>query len=233
MPKSAWELEHERLLHEDWPELSRFRQANAALPAPARGEHRVVFLGDSITQGWRETVTPQGPEMGAFFKGKPYINRGISGQTTPQMLLRFRDDVINLKPEAVVLMAGTNDIAGNTGEISLEGIEENIASMCELARAHNIRVLLVSVLPVGEYPWRTGREPATKIVALNGWLRGYAAANGFRYADLHTAMAAPDLSMRKDLSEDGVHPNAKGYAMMENLLQPAIDKVLYRAPVKP
>lgn len=227
-PKSEWEIEHERLLHEDWPELSRFRAANSALPEPAAGEQRVVFLGDSITQGWRETLNPQGPEMGAFFKGKPYINRGISGQTTGQMLLRFHDDVLALHPAAVVILAGTNDLAGNTGEISLEGIENNIATMCELAHLHGIRVLLVSVLPVGDYPWRKGREPSVKIVALNGWLQGYAHENGYAYADAHTPMAAPDLSMKKDLSEDGVHPNAKGYTLMEKLLQTAIDQVLMK-----
>ncbi|MDR3762967.1 MAG: SGNH/GDSL hydrolase family protein [Acidobacteriota bacterium] len=227
-PKSSWEVEHERLLHEDWPELGRFRAANAALPAPAASERRVVFMGDSITEGWRYTIDPNGPEFGAFFKGKPYLNRGISGQTTGQMLLRFHDDVIALNPAAVVILAGTNDLAGNTGEIPLEDIESNIATMCELAHLHGIRVLLVSVLPAGDYPWRPGREPAAKIVALNGWLLGYAHSNGYAFADVHTSMAAPDLSLKKEFSEDGVHPNSQGYALMEKLLQTAIDQVLAR-----
>jgi lysophospholipase L1-like esterase len=191
------------MLHEDWAELSRYRMANAVLPAPAAGERRVVFMGDSITEGWRNTAKPPAPEMGAFFIGKPYINRGISGQTTPQMLVRFRDDVIALKPAAVVLLAGTNDLAGNTGEMTLAAIEENIATMSELARLHGIRVVLISVLPVAEYGWNPGRQPAPKIVALNARLREYARNN-----------------------EDGVHPNRAGYELMARLLQPAIDEAL-------
>lgn len=224
--KSAWEIEHERQLHEDWAQFERYRAANAKVAPPAADEQRVVFLGDSITDAWRETLKPEGPDMGAFFKGKPYYNRGISGQTTSQMLVRFRADVIDLKPKAVVILAGTNDLAGNTGEISVEGIAANLATISELAHAHGIRVVLVSVLPVGDYPWRRGRQPAPKIAALNKWLAEYAKANGHIYVDLHTPTANPDGSMRKEFSEDGVHPNHEGYALMERVLQPAVDQAL-------
>ena len=226
VPQSAWEVEHERLLHNDWAELGRFRLANAKVAAPAPGERRVVFMGDSITEGWRGTVQPQGPEMGAFFAGRPYLNRGISGQTTPQMLVRFRQDVIALQPKAVVLLAGTNDIAGNTGEVTLEAIEGNLATMAELARAHHIRVVLVSVLPAAEYGWRPGRQPAPKIVELNRWLGEYAAANGHLYVDLHMAMSTPEGGMKRELSEDGVHPNHAGYELMERLLRPAVERAV-------
>jgi len=223
-PQSAWEVERERMLHNDWAELGRFRLANAKVMAPAPGERRVVFMGDSITEGWRGTVQPEGPEMGAFFAGRAYLNRGISGQTTAQMLVRFREDVIALQPKAVVLLAGTNDIAGNTGEVTLEAIEGNLATMAELARAHHIRVVLVSVLPAAEYGWRPGRQPAPKILALNRWLKDYADANGYIYVDLHTAMATPEGGMRHELSEDGVHPNHAGYELMERLLRPVVER---------
>jgi lysophospholipase L1-like esterase len=226
VPQSAWEVEHERLLHSDWAELGRFRQANAKVTAPAPGERRVVFMGDSITEGWRGTIKPEGPEMGAFFAGRPYLNRGISGQTTAQMLVRFRQDVIALQPKVVVLLAGTNDIAGNTGEVTLEAIEGNLSTMAELAEAHHIRVLLVSVLPAAEYGWRPGRQPAPKILALNRWLGEYAAAHGLTYVDLHTAMSTPEGAMRRELSADGVHPNHVGYALMERLLRPALERAV-------
>jgi lysophospholipase L1-like esterase len=225
-PQSAWEVEHERLLHTDWAELGHFRQSNAKLSAPAPGERRVVFMGDSITEGWRATARPVGPEMGAFFAGRPYLNRGISGQTTAQMLVRFRPDVIALQPRAVVLLAGTNDIAGNTGEVTLETIEANLSTMAELARAHHIRVVLVSVLPAAEYGWRPGRQPAPKILALNRWLGEYAAAHGYLYVDLHTAMSTPEGAMRRELSGDGVHPNHVGYALMERLLRPVVERAV-------
>src|SRR6188472_941703 len=152
---------------QDWAALGRYAKANAELPAPAAGEQRVVFMGNSITQAWA-------PSFPTMFPGKPYVDRGISGQTTPQMLVRFRQDVIALKPRVVVILAGTNDIAGNTGPSTLEMIEDNIASMSELAQANGIRVVLCSVLPVFDYPWKPGLEPAPKIVALNTWIRTYA-----------------------------------------------------------
>jgi len=221
---SAWEVERERLLLTDWPELARFRAANAALSAPAPGAPRVVLMGDSITEGWRGA--PNGPETGAFFPGKLYVNRGISGQTTPQMLLRFRQDVIALRPAVVVLLAGTNDIAGNTGETTLEAIEDNFATMCELARLHGIRVVLASVLPAADYPWRPGLRPAPKIAALNHWLRAYAAANHHIYLDYFTPMSTPAGALRPELTADGVHPNHAGYELMAPLLQQSIDAAL-------
>lgn len=225
-PQSAWEIERERLLHEDWADLGHFRRANLSLSSPAANERRVVLMGDSITEGWRGTLQPEGPEMGAFFPGKPYINRGISGQTTPQMLVRFRQDVINLHPAVVVILAGTNDLAGNTGDTTLEAIEDNFADMCELARVHGIRVVLTSVLPTVEYPWRPDLQPAPRIAALNQWLRTYAATQHHIYLDLYSPMATPEGAMRPDLTPDGVHPNRAGYEVMAQLLQPAIDQAL-------
>src|ERR1700755_264213 len=148
----------------DWPALGRYRQANAQLSPPEAGENRVVFMGNSITEGWA-------PLFADEFPGKPYIGRGISGQTTPQMVLRFRQDVIALQPKVVVILGGTNDIAGNTGPSTLEMIEDNLMSMTEIARANGIRVVLSSVLPVFDYPWKRGLEPAQKIVALNAWMK--------------------------------------------------------------
>jgi lysophospholipase L1-like esterase len=205
----------------DWPALQRYRKANAELPPPAKGEQRVVFMGNSITEGWA-------PLFATMFPGKPYIGRGISGQTTPQMLLRFRQDVIALKPAVVVILAGTNDIAGNTGPSTLEMIEDNIASMSELAQANGIRVVLCSVLPVFDYPWKPGLEPAPKIVALNAWIRTYAASHHAEYADFHTAMADERQGLPKRLAADGVHPNADGYAMMGPIVVAAIEKSLSR-----
>jgi len=172
-----------------------------------------VFYGDSITQGW---------DLAKSFPGKPYVNRGISGQTTPQMLVRFRQDVIALKPQVVVILAGTNDIAQNTGPETLEQIEDNFASMAELARANNIRVVLSSITPVYDYPWRAGMEPVEKIRALNDWLRSYAAAHGDMYLDYFSAMQDARHGLPPALSPDGVHPNAAGYAVMAPLAEKAI-----------
>ncbi|MEA3246318.1 MAG: SGNH/GDSL hydrolase family protein [Gemmatimonadota bacterium] len=206
----------------DWASLARYRDANAALGAPEPGERRVVFYGNSITDAWAKWF----PEM---FPGKPYVGRGISGQTTPQMLVRFRQDVIALAPAAVVILAGTNDIAGNTGPSTLEMIEDNIASMCELARANGIRVVLASVLPAWDYPWKRGLEPAPKIIALNGWMRQYAASHGHVYLDYHSAMADARGGMREGISTDGVHPNEAGYRLMAPLAEAAIAEAL-RSP---
>src|SRR5205814_4978202 len=162
---------------------------------------RVVFIGNSITDGWAKYFPTE-------FPGKPYVGRGIGGQTTPQMLVRFRQDVIALRPRVVVILAGTNDIAGNTGPSTLEMIEDNLASMAELARANGIRVVLASVLPVFDYPWRRGLEPAPKIVALNAWIKAYAERVGATYVDFHGAMADERNGMKSGLSSDGVHPNA-------------------------
>lgn len=178
-------------------------------------------MGNSITEGWAASFSK-------LFPGKPYIGRGISGQTTPQMLVRFRQDVIALKPKVVVILGGTNDIAGNTGPSTLEMIEDNLASMTEVAQANRIRVVLVSVLPVFDYPWRRGLEPAPKIVALNAWLKQYAAKAGAVYLDLHGAMKDARDGMKPELASDGVHPNATGFALMSPLTEQAIAEALRR-----
>jgi lysophospholipase L1-like esterase len=205
----------------DWPQLAKYRAANAALRAPAANENRVVFIGNSITEGWA-------PHFDSLFPGKPYIGRGIGGQTTPQMLVRFRQDVIALKPKVVVILGGTNDIAGNTGPSTIEMIEDNLASMTELAKANGIRVVLVSVLPVADYPWRRGLDPAPKIIALNSWMKQYAARAGEIYLDLHTPMADEHGGMKPGIATDGVHPNTAGYALMSPLTERAIEAALNR-----
>jgi lysophospholipase L1-like esterase len=205
----------------EFANLARYQADNARIGAPARNEQRVVFMGNSITEGWV-------PYFPAMFPGKPYVGRGISGQTTPQMLLRFRQDVIALKPAAVVLLAGTNDIAGNTGPSTLAMIEDNIASMAELAAANNIRVVLCSVLPVFDYRWKPGLEPAPKIVALNTWIRQYAASHRHTYVDYHTPMADARQGLRAEYGSDGVHPNEAGYRVMAPLVEAGIRKALSR-----
>ena len=204
---------------QDWPNLTKFKEANDKLGAPAKDEKRVVFMGNSITEGWKDHQ----PE---FFSNKSFINRGIGGQTTPQMLIRFRQDVVNLKPRAVVILAGTNDIAGNTGPSSLEMIYDNIVSMAEVARANGIEAIISSVLPAFDYPWRPGLDPATKIPALNKMLSGYAAQKGLIYLDYFSAMTDGNNGLRKELTYDGVHPNRAGYEVMAPLAQKAIDKAL-------
>jgi lysophospholipase L1-like esterase len=206
-------------LHNDWANLQRYREANAKLSPPVKNENRVVFLGNSITAGWA-------PYFATMFPGKPYIGRGIGGQTTPQMLVRFRQDVIDLKPTVVVILAGTNDIAGNTGPSTIEMIEDNLASMAELAKANGIRVVLSSVLPVYDYPWKPGLEPAPKIIALNKWMKEYAREHGAVYLDYHSAMADSRGGMRSELANDGVHPNEAGYRIMAPLVEEAIQKAL-------
>src|ERR1700679_218440 len=199
---------------EDCAQLRRSRAADEALPATELGS--VVFYGDSITDFWVR-------DGGKFFPGKPYVNRGISGQTTPQMLVRFRQDVVALHPEAVVILAGTNDIAGNTGPSTQEMIEDNFKSMTEIAKANGIRVILASVTPAAKYPWRPEiADPAGKIEALNAWIKSYCAQEKLTYLDYWTAMAGPDGGMKPGISLDGVHPNAAGYAMMEPLAEAAI-----------
>jgi acyl-CoA thioesterase-1 len=199
----------------DWPALARYRTANAALGVPAAGEDRIVFMGDSITQSWGAIST-------APARHRTFVNRGISGQTTPQMLLRFRQDVIDLKPRVVVILAGTNDIAGNTGPATPAMIEGNLASMAELARAHGITVVLCSLLPASRYPWNLALRPGENIAALNGWIRDFARRNGFVYLDYYSSMHDGKLGLRRAYSEDGVHPNAAGYAVMLVLAERAI-----------
>lgn len=212
----------------DWANLARYRQANAALAPPAADEKRVVFMGDSITDMWAL------PRFGRFFPGKPYIDRGISGQTTPQMLIRFRPDVIALRPKAVVILAGTNDIAGNTGPMTVEEIENNLASMAELAKAGGVRVVLAAVLPVfdggrteeGKPLVMTDRRPPEKIVALNAWIKKYAGETGAVYLDYFAAMVDDHGFLKKTLSDDGLHPNTAGYAVMAPLAEKAIAEAL-------
>ncbi len=206
-------------LKTDWPYLERYRAENAKLAPPEPGENRVVFMGNSITEGWAKY-------FGTMFANKPYVNRGIGGQTTPQMLVRFRQDVIALRPAVVVILAGTNDIAGNTGPSTPEMIEDNLASMAELAKANGIQVVLSSILPVFDYPWRPGLQPAPKIVAINAWMKRYAATHGAVYLDYHSAMADERRGMKADLATDGVHPNEAGYRLMAPLAEQAIGEAL-------
>ncbi|MDB4916177.1 MAG: hypothetical protein JWM95_3821 [Gemmatimonadetes bacterium] len=212
-------------LRNDWANLKRYQPANASLGAPARGENRVVFYGNSITDSWA-------PYFPAMFPGKPYVGRGISGQTTPQMVVRFHQDVVALAPKVVVILAGTNDIAGNTGPSTLEMIEDNLTAMTEIARAHNIRVVLSSVLPVFDYPWKPGLEPAPRIVALNAWMKRYAQDVGETYLDYHSAMVDARGGLPPTTSRDGVHPNDAGYRIMAPLVEAAIAQALVkqRAP---
>lgn len=220
-PAAQRKMTEEERLRNDWANLARYRDENAALGAPRAGEARVVFMGNSITEGWA-------PLFATLFPGKPYVGRGISGQTTPQMLVRFRQDVVALKPAVVVILAGTNDIAGNTGPSTLAMIEDNLASMTEIAQANGIRVVLSSVLPVWDYPWKPGLQPAPKIVALNEWMKRYAASRGAVYLDYHTPMADARQGMKADLAYDGVHPNEAGYRVMAGLVEPAIREALRR-----
>ena len=217
---SSWQKAHEEQMKNDWPWLGRFKGADLALAPPAANENRVVFMGDSITQGWH-IEGPQGS-----FPGKPYINRGISGQTTPQMLVRFRQDVIALRPKVVVILAGTNDIAGNTGPMTIEETEGNLASMAELAAANGIRVVLCSVTPAFDYPWHPGLTQAPKILAINAWMKAYAVQKGFVYVDFHSAMKDERNGLPPTLSYDGVHPLPAGYAVMAPLAEAGIDKAL-------
>lgn len=207
------------LVAQDWANLNRFKEENLKIGLPKENEDRVVFMGNSITEGWIREV----PE---FFAGRPYINRGISGQTTPQMLIRFRQDVIKLQPKVVVILAGTNDIAGNTGPSTLEMIEDNLYSMTELAQIHNIQVVLCSVLPAVDYPWRPGLNPAPKIMELNRRIKEYAHNHHVIYCDYFSAMADENNGLPKKLSEDGVHPNKEGYALMAPLVESAISEAL-------
>jgi enterochelin esterase family protein len=211
--------DYEYKTRNDWANFSEFAEDNQKLGPPAKGEKRVVFMGNSITIGWIGAC----PE---FFDGKSYIDRGISGQTTPQMLIRFRPDVINLKPAAVVILAGINDIAGNTGPSTLEMIEDNLAGMAEMAKANGIKVILCSVLPAYDFPWRPGMEPADKVVQLNNWIKSYAAANNYIYVDYYSKMVDERKGLKAEYTYDGVHPNKAGYQVMQPIIEEAIKKAL-------
>jgi lysophospholipase L1-like esterase len=206
---------------DDFGQLARYRDANAALKSPAPDENRVVFFGDSITDIWK---------LEDYFPGKPYLNRGIGGQTTPQMLVRFRQDVIDLHPKVVVILAGTNDIAGNTGPMRLEDIEANYISIAELARANRIAVVFSSVLPVHNYTPKSqdffAQRSPEKILALNHWLQDYCAANGLVYLDYFSPMVDDKGMLKRDVAEDGLHPNPAGYKIMAPLADAAIGKAL-------
>lgn len=216
-----WRKTRVSIYMNDFGELSRYRAANATLKAPAPGETRVVFFGDSITDLWK---------LEDSFPVKPYVNRGIGGQTTSQLLVRFRQDVIDLHPKAVVILAGTNDIAGNTGPISLDDIEANYATLAELARAHNIPVIYSSILPVHEYTAQAGdmftQRPPETIMSLNRWLKEYCGAHGCTYLDYFSAMIDEKGYLKTGLADDGLHPNAAGYKVMAPLAEAAIAKAL-------
>ncbi len=228
LPALKQQLERAENRLKDWPQINRYREDNMKLAPPAQDETRVVFMGDSITDLWDD----QG--YGGFFPGKLYVNRGISGQTTPQMLLRFRRDVIDLQPKAVVILAGTNDIAGNTGPATLQSIQNNLATMAELARLHNIRVVLASLLPVSDYERgkeggeviQTTRRPLAQIRALNEWIKQYAVQNGHTFLAYYSAMRDNKEMLKEELSDDGLHANAKGYAVMGPLAEQAIKAAL-------
>ena len=205
---------------QDWPNLNRYKDENAKVPVLSVKDHsRVVFMGNSITEGWIN----KRPE---FFNAKKYINRGISGQTTPQMLLRFRQDVIALKPSVVVILAGINDIAQNTGPYTIEATSGNIFSMCELAKQNGIKAIICSVLPAFDFPWKPGLEPAQKVIQLNNVLKAYAEQHKLLYVDYFSAMVNEQMGLKKELGTDGVHPNEAGYAIMEPILEKAISKAL-------
>ncbi|MFK7936750.1 MAG: SGNH/GDSL hydrolase family protein [Saprospiraceae bacterium] len=198
---------------QDWANLARFQADNDKLLAAGVDENRIVFMGNSITEGWLN-IRPE------FFKDKPFVNRGIGGQTTPQMLIRFRPDVVDLQPKAVVILAGINDIAGNTGPSTIKMIFDNLVSMTEIARANNIEVLLCSVVPAFDFPWRPGLEPAGKVVELNTLLKGYADEQaGVLYVDYFSAMVNDVNGLKDELGSDGVHPNEAGYLVMEPILE--------------
>ena len=214
-------LEAQRHLLSDWAGLIRYGSENTELPAPASRENRVVFLGDEITEFWGRGNTK-------FFPGKPYLNRGISGQSTPQMLVRFRQDVIMLKPKVVVILGGSNDLAGLTGPITQGMMAENVMSMVELAKANGIRVVLASLTPVCDcFTKQTGLRPQGKIIGINGWLKEYAAESGSVYLDYYSALA-DGRNFRKELTTDGVLPNDAGYAVMAPLADQAVSQALVR-----
>jgi len=204
---------------QDWANLNKYKKDNTSLLLVNTGQKRIVFMGDSITEFW-SVINP------GFFIGKPYINRGISGQTTPQMLIRFRADVIALKPAIVVILAGINDIAGNTGPSTAEMISDNIFSMAELAKTSQIKVILCSVLPAFDFPWATGLQPAEKVSNLNKMIEKYANANGHLYLNYYSAVVDERKGLKAVYSEDGVHPNKAGYEVLNLLAEKAIEKVL-------
>jgi len=211
-------LMSETTMAQDWPNLSRFQKENAQLGQPAKGEERIVFMGNSITEQWIN-LDPE------FFAKNKLINRGIGGQTTPQMLLRFRQDVIDLHPKAVIILAGINDIAGNTGPSTLKMIEDNFQSMAELAKVSGIHVILCSLLPSNKIPWRNNQDPSTQIDSLNQWLLHFAKTNSCVYVDYFSKLADSEKGLPEKYSKDGVHPTIEGYHVMEKIIIPYIEKI--------
>ena len=203
---------------QDWANLAKYETQNNQLPSKQSGEKRIVLLGDSITEFWSQ-IQPD------FFANTSYINRGISGQTTPQMLIRFRPDVLDLHPDVVVILAGVNDIAGNTGPTTNDAIFGNIISMVELAKANAIKVILCSVLPANNFYWRPNEKAAETIIQLNQLIQSYANQMHIPFVDYHTAMADTKKGLPKEFSDDGVHPNLKGYQTMQPLLEKAVQKL--------
>lgn len=214
---SAEDTELERV-RADWAQLEQYRDENHRLPAPSAARPRVIFLGDSLTQSWELA--------GLGLDEVELLNRGISGQTTPQMLVRFRQDVVDLKPAVVHILAGTNDLAGNTGPTTLKDIENNLSSMVEIAEANHIRIVLASVLPALDFPWRPGLQPAPRIVALNNWIRAYARRRNLVYADYYSALVDSQGGFKSELADDGVHPNRAGYAVMSPIAHESIRRTL-------
>ncbi len=226
-PTLSQQVAHMEDQLKDWAQLKRYQAENAALPPAGNPSDpataRVVFYGDSITDGWGRWA-----DTGTFFPGKPYIDRGISGQTTPQMLVRFQQDVVHLHPAAVLILAGTNDIAGNTGPSTPQMIEDNFTSMADIARASGIKVILASITPAYNYPWKPGIDPVPTIRELNAWLKDYCAKQGLTYLDYYSAMSDEKGAMKPGLAKDGVHPTAQGYAIMGPLAEAAIAKALQK-----
>jgi len=204
---------------QDWANLNKYKKQNSKLGPPKINGNRIVFMGNSITESWSELY----PE---YFSEKDYINRGIGGQTTPQMLIRFREDVIDLKPKIVVILAGTNDIAGNTGPATVKMITDNIISMAELARSNRIHVILSSILPTADYPWNPGLNPPEKIAAVNNIMKKYTERNSITYLDYYSSMVTSNKGLKKEYTYDGVHPNRSGYKLMSSLADKAISETL-------
>lgn len=199
--------------------LNKYKEENLSLGLPKQGENRIVFMGNSITEGWK-SLSPN------FFLDNNYVNRGIGGETSTQMLLRFRSDVINLKPSAVVILAGINDIAENQGPISIPDIARNIFFMSQLASENNIKVILCSVLPAYDFPWRPGLNPKDKVISLNDLIQKHAQENSFEYVDYFSSMVDERKGLIKEYGNDEVHPNLEGYKVMESIIQKSINKVL-------
>ena len=219
-PTAEQQLDKLQARFNDFAQLKRYAADDEKIGDPAPGTQRVVFYGDSLTDNW-------GRKFGKFFPGKPYVNRGISGQTSPQMLIRFQQDVIHLKPAAVVLLIGTNDLAQNTGPESMSAIEDNFRSIVALAKANHIRVIISSVLPADRFPWHLGIAPATQIVELNKWLQDFVKSEHLVYLDYYPVLATPEGAMKPELAVDkAVHPNDAGYALMEPLAEAAVAKSL-------